>query len=198
MLTWERKKYLAKGHYISEEAEIKSNQRIVIEYFLRPGNKKWEARAHYFIADERIKFFLLEDVSSIEAVRAEAYKRVHDYVEDKKLILFLVTKYASKYMQSGVVINVSSLDATETYSELSMDYCASKAALNNLTKTLSLALPNINVTALALGWVKTDNEINHEYSFESESPDSFNKGIIFVVDKNNVKQRGSCPSQTKA
>ena len=83
MLTWERKKYLAKGHYISEEAEIKSNQRIMIEYFIRPGNTNWEARAHYFIADERIKFFLLEDVSSIEAVRAEAFKRVHDYVEDK-------------------------------------------------------------------------------------------------------------------
>lgn len=61
------------------------------------------------------------------------------------------------------IINISSKDGIDTYNVISMDYCASKAALNNLTKTLALALPNTNVVALALGWVNVDNEINIDY-----------------------------------
>lgn len=82
---------------------------------------------------------------------------------------FLVTKYASKYMDNGTVINVSSLDATETYNELSMDYCASKAGVNSLAQTFSLAIPNIKFISLMLPWVKTETveEMFDEY-LESE------------------------------
>ena len=73
---------------------------------------------------------------------------------------FLLAKYL-KIKRN--IINISSTDGIDTYNVISMDYCASKAALNNLTKTLALALPDINVVALALGWVKTGNEINQEY-----------------------------------
>ena len=78
---------------------------------------------------------------------------------------FLVTKYASKYMDNGTVINVSSLDATETYRELSMDYCASKAGINSLAQTFSLALPNLNFISIMLPWVKTESveEMFEEY-----------------------------------
>lgn len=70
---------------------------------------------------------------------------------------FLVTKYFSKHISNGVVINVSSLDATETYNELSMDYCASKAAVNSLTQTFSLACPNIKFISLMLPWINTED-----------------------------------------
>ena len=78
---------------------------------------------------------------------------------------FLVTKYASKHMDNGTVINVSSLDATETYRELSMDYCASKAGINSLAQTFSLALPNLNFISIMLPWVKTESveEMFEEY-----------------------------------
>ena len=78
---------------------------------------------------------------------------------------FLVTKYASKYMNKGTVINISSLDATDTYRELSMDYCASKAGINSLTQTFSLALPNIKFISIMLPWVKTESveEMFSEY-----------------------------------
>lgn len=82
---------------------------------------------------------------------------------------FLVTKYASKYMDNGTVINVSSLDATETYNELSIDYCASKAGVNSLAQTFSLALPNIKFISVMLPWIKTEavEEMFDEY-LESE------------------------------
>ena len=78
---------------------------------------------------------------------------------------FLVTKYASKHMDNGTVINVSSLDATDTYRELSMDYCASKAGMNSLAQTFSLALPNIKFISIMLPWVKTESveEMFSEY-----------------------------------
>lgn len=87
---------------------------------------------------------------------------------------FLLVKYLKI---KGNIINISSTDGIDTYNVISMDYCASKAALNNLTKTLSLAFPNINVTALALGWVKTANEINEEY-LKSEMERSNQKDLI--------------------
>lgn len=111
---------------------------------------------------------------------------------------FLVTKYASKNMQSGTVINVSSLDATETYSELSMDYCASKAGVNSLAQTFSLALPNIKFISVMLPWVKTESvkEMFDEY-LRSElkrtgqkkliEPEEVAKKIYNLVEDNTIK-----------
>lgn len=78
---------------------------------------------------------------------------------------FLVTKYAAAIMKKGVIINISSLDATTTYNALSMDYSASKAGVNNLTQTFALALPENRCIALMLPWVNTEaiQEMDPEY-----------------------------------
>ena len=78
---------------------------------------------------------------------------------------FLITKYITEIMENGTVINISSLDATKTYNELSMDYCASKAGINSLTQTFSLAIPNIKFISLMLPWVNTEKvkEMYEEY-----------------------------------
>lgn len=78
---------------------------------------------------------------------------------------FLTIKYASKYLNNGIIINISSTDAVDTFNELSIDYCASKAAINSLTQTLSLALPNIKIISLMPLWVNTDTikEMNQNY-----------------------------------
>ena len=46
-----------------------------------------------------------------------------------------------------------------------MDYSASKAGLNSLTKTLSLALKNVKVIAVMPGWIDTESirEMNPEF-----------------------------------
>ena len=68
---------------------------------------------------------------------------------------FLMCKYGSLLMNKGVIINISSTDAQDTFSPYSMDYAASKAGLENLTKNLALRLPNIKICALAPNWVDT-------------------------------------------
>ena len=68
---------------------------------------------------------------------------------------FLLCKYASKIMTNGVIINISSTDAKDTYEMFSMDYAASKAGLENLKKNLAQRFTNLKVCALAPGWVST-------------------------------------------
>lgn len=82
---------------------------------------------------------------------------------------FLICKYASLLMNKGVIINVTSTDAVDTFSPLSMDYAASKAGLENLTKNLALRLPNLKICAISPNWVDTDTvlEMNPNY-LESE------------------------------
>lgn len=78
---------------------------------------------------------------------------------------FLVTKYASHIMNRGVIINIASTDGIDTYNSYSMDYCASKAGVINLTKNFSLELANIKVCAIAPNWINTDTilSMNQEY-----------------------------------
>ena len=78
---------------------------------------------------------------------------------------FLMCKYASKIMNNGVIVNLSSTDADYTYSTLSMDYGASKAGIENLTKNLANRFPNLKICALAPNWINTETvlEMDPEY-----------------------------------
>lgn len=78
---------------------------------------------------------------------------------------FLICKYASFLMNKGVIVNITSTDAQDTFSPFSMDYAASKAGLENLTKNLALRLPNIKVCALSPNWINTETvlKMNPEY-----------------------------------
>lgn len=79
--------------------------------------------------------------------------------------IFLVTKEATKYMNKGTIINISSTDGIDTYNDISMDYCASKAGVNSLTHTLALRFPNLNIYAVAPNWVKTKPVLEMDPTF---------------------------------
>ena len=78
---------------------------------------------------------------------------------------FLICKYASLLMKKGVIVNMSSTDAKDTYSPYSMDYAASKAGVENLTKNLALRLPNIKICALAPNWVDTSTVLEMDENY---------------------------------
>ncbi len=78
---------------------------------------------------------------------------------------FLLAKYASLKMNKGVIINMSSTDAEDTFNPLSMDYSSSKAGVENLTKNLALRFPKLKICALAPNWVDTKSVLEMDPNY---------------------------------
>ena len=122
-------------------------------------------------------------------------------IETNLIVPFLICKYAYKYMNNGIIVNISSKDATSTYNDISIDYCASKAGLNSITQTLSLALKNIKVISVMPGWIDTESvqNMNPEYlkkelkrinQSKLSTPKNISKQIIGII-KNEKINTGS-------
>ena len=102
-------------------------------------------------------------------------KKISDFkkVLDVNLIgPFTLSREVGKNMlehKSGVIVNVSSTNAIDTYYEYGLDYDASKAALISLTHNLSKYLaPYVRVNAVAPGWVNTDMNKNLDQDYIKE------------------------------
>lgn len=110
---------------------------------------------------------------------------------------FLVTKYLSDIVKD-VIVNVSSTDAINTYNRISMDYSASKAGVNSLTKTFSDEFKNLRVIGVMPRWTNTDSikDANPEYIKEElkrtkqerlYEPEEVANNIIKVINNKNIK-----------
>ncbi len=105
-------------------------------------------------------------------------RKVEDWKDtlDTNLIgVFLTSKYAGKYMKEkgyGKIVNISSTNGLDTTYTYSVDYDASKAAIINLTRNLAIEFaPEVNVNAIAPGWIDTDmnNDLPKDYLREEKN-----------------------------
>ncbi|MCH5167251.1 MAG: SDR family oxidoreductase [Erysipelotrichales bacterium] len=83
---------------------------------------------------------------------------------------FLVTKYALQSMsKNGVIVNISSNAAINANTIYSMDYDASKAGVNMLTKDFALVIDNEKncekIISICPGWINTEEvmQMNPNY-----------------------------------
>lgn len=108
------------------------------------------------------KFNRLDIVVNNAGISMDNYLETKSVSEFRRVIdinlvgTFIVSKYASKYMNKGTIINIASNNAYECHQSFSMDYDASKAGIISLTKNLAASLPHIRVNAVAPGWINTE------------------------------------------
>lgn len=110
---------------------------------------------------------------------------------------FLVSREVLKN-DIKTIINISSTDSIDTYNDLTIDYCTSKAGVNLLTKILASKFKNTKICALAPNWVDTDSvkEMFPEY-LKSElsrigqrrllTEEEVSNKIYSMVDDRNIK-----------
>ena len=77
---------------------------------------------------------------------------------------FMCNQIYSKYIDNGLIINMSCTDGIDTYSKYSIDYSASKAGVISISKSISLCTNN-KVLCICPNWVETSSTMgmNHEY-----------------------------------
>lgn len=88
---------------------------------------------------------------------------------------FMITKYFSKIIDEGSIINISSTNAIDSYYPESIDYDASKAGIISLTHNYAKAFaPKIRVNAICPGWVNT----KHNDLLTEGEKESLSKNIL--------------------
>ncbi len=95
---------------------------------------------------------------------------------------FYLTKLIGDHMvenRFGKIINVSSNNSINQFYPTSIDYDASKCALNSLTKNFAIEYaPYVNVNAVAPGWIDTDMNKNFPKEFWEQEKDKILKKRI--------------------
>ena len=115
---------------------------------------------------------MLKEISSVDILINNASLEIDKEFEDKTkedfiktldinvVAPFLLSKELGKKMytnKKGVIINISSNNALDKYNPITLEYDASKSALNSLTHNLAIELaPYVRVNAIAPGWILTD------------------------------------------
>jgi 3-oxoacyl-[acyl-carrier protein] reductase len=135
--------------------------------------------------------------------KTEQFKRTLDV---NLLGNFFCSKYTSEKMlkkKSGKIINISSTNAINSFNPDAIDYDASKAGIIALTKDFAKELaPNIQVNAIAPGWVNTDmnkglskkfikNETEKIYLKRFAEPEEIARSILFFASEDSNYITGS-------
>lgn len=104
-------------------------------------------------------------ISKDEDIFEKSGKDFLSVLETNVVGTFLVTKYAlPKMSENGVIINISSNNSLDNFNPISIDYDASKAGVNMLTKDFS-CFTDKKVVAYAPGWIRTNEVMNMNQDF---------------------------------
>lgn len=77
---------------------------------------------------------------------------------------FLCNQIYSRYIDDGMIVNISSTDGIDTYNEYNIDYSASKAGVINISQSISRCTNN-KVLCICPNWIDSDStrSMNKEY-----------------------------------
>ncbi len=88
----------------------------------------------------------------------------------------------NKLNEKGIIINISSNNAIDNYNPISMDYDASKAGINILTKDFSLVLDGLNrhqkIVSICPGWIATESVKGSDPKYINEEMKRVNQRLL--------------------
>ena len=107
---------------------------------------------------------------------------------------FLTSKIYSKYIDDGMIVNISSTDGIDTYNEYNIDYAASKCGIINMSKNISMCTNN-KVICICPNWIDSDstrsmdkdylmNELKRIGQSRLIKIDELNDGIYKIINDN--------------
>ena len=160
------------NYYKNEEAakelekEIKSKYKVRVMSIACDVSKEEDVRSMFDkIIDEFGSVDILVNNAGICRDRIKEFRRILDV---NLIGTYLCSKYAYLYMKEnkkGVIINISSTNAIDTYYPESAAYDASKSGVISLTHNMAVEFaPFIRVNCVCPGWVKTD--MNKDLDFD--------------------------------
>ncbi len=161
--------YTNKDKCLELKDELVNKYHINVEcYYLDLCNEDSIVNMYNDLAKKNVNINILINNSALSLDNEFELKTKDEFMkvlETNVVGTFLVTKYISKLMNNDdYIFNISSTDAIDTYSDLNIDYSASKAAINNMTLSLS-GIIKPKIIALCPNWVNTDTirEMNQDY-----------------------------------
>lgn len=77
-----------------------------------------------------------------------------DVLEVNLVGTFLCNQIYSRYIDNGIIVNISSTDGIDTGSQYSIDYSASKAGIISISKNISLGTKN-KILCICPNWIDT-------------------------------------------
>lgn len=115
-----------------------------------------------------------------------------DYIDACKVNIvgsFLTMKYYHKYVHDGLIINIASTDGIDTYNAYNIIYASTKAALINMTKSVSMATHN-KVVCLAPNWIASDSTNQMDKTYLNSELKRINQSRLITIDEFNksIKQ----------
>lgn len=107
---------------------------------------------------------------------------------------FLTSKIYSKYIDDGMIVNISSTDGIDTYNEYNIDYATSKCGIINMSKNISMCTNN-KVICICPNWIDSDstrsmdkdylmNELKRIGQSRLIKIDELNDGIYKIINDN--------------
>ena len=116
-------------------------------------------------------------------VDADVSERTAQIFEETLRCNLVVPFYLSKTFGSlmnkkgyGKIVNISSTNGIDYNSPYSMDYDASKAGLNSLTKNLAITFNNVNINCVCPHWMDTQMNADLEPDFLEKEASKIIKG----------------------
>lgn len=96
--------------------------------------------------------------------------------------MFLCNQIYSRYISNGLIINMSSTDGLDTYSEYSLDYSISKAGIINMSKNIGNFSSN-KVICLCPNWIDSNSTRSMNNNYLNEELKRIGQNRLITMDE---------------